>query len=660
MSRMQNSSKRRTFFQSLVNAISMPILVIGTDMRVKYTNPAAEVIFVDRTEHSCIGEHCYRFLFGRDSSCPSSGKSCPLIDCWETGGTVRTEFRLDIPREFPRYYEIYATSLFNEDGTQFGIIELFNDITDWKLFEKWLKAAQEDSDNLAREETAKFLEINKALRQEVHKRQRAELELIRAKNRAELLYRVIPSAIFTVDLDRRITSWNDKAEAVTGFSREEIVGKHCSIFALQPCTEKCGVYSDSIPKPIMSRECFIRTKDGSTRIVSKNADFLHDDNGNVIGAVESFEDITDKKKIEEQLGIERDKLKGMISTMGQGMHILNTDFNIEYQNDVACKAFGDQIGKKCYRIYKELEEPCDVCLMKEAIETYTIQRTEILMSNNRHYELSYTPFKDINEQIKVLILLRDNTEEKILRAETMQAVQLASVGKLAAGVAHEINNPINGIINYAQVIQDEAGESEVLFDISEKIIREGERVANIVSNLLSFARQQDDTLTRVFIHDVINDATDLIKHQLTKNCIILEIELPSDLPPVLGHHQQLQQVYLNLFSNARFALNQKYSGKDLDKKILISGKVVTIDEMDYVQVDFKDMGIGISDEMAHKIFEPFFSSKSHGEGTGLGLSISKEIISKHNGFLHVESEKDEFTKMSVGLPVYIHDEKDDE
>ena len=646
----------RSFFESLINTISMPILVIGTDMEVKFINPAAEVIFSDRTEFAQVGAQCYRFLFGQDTPCPERGKSCPLVDCQETGGTVRTEFRLDIPRDFPRYYEIFATQLFSEDGAPLGIIELFNDITDWKLFEKWLKAAQEDSDNLARERTSKLLEINKALRQEVHERQRAELELIRAKNRSELMYRVIPSAIFTVDLNQRITSWNDKAEAITGYSREEIVGKHCSVFALNPCTEQCGVYSDSIPKPIVGRECQIRTKDGRICIVAKNGDFLHDDNGNVIGAVESFEDITEKKKIEEQLSIERDKLKGMISTMGQGMHILNRDFNIEYQNDVACKAFGDQLGQKCYRVYKELAEPCDVCLMKEAIETYTIQRTEILMSNNRHYELSYTPFKDIDEQIKVLILLRDNTEEKIMRAETMQAVQLASVGKLAAGVAHEINNPINGIINYAQIIQDEAEGSEILSDISEKIIREGERVANIVSNLLSFARQQDETHTRVALKDVIRDATDLIKHQLTKNCILIEVNLPDDLPPVLGHHQQLQQVFLNLFGNARFALNQRFSGKDPDKKIIIDGTVVTINGTDYVQINFKDLGVGIPEEVVHKIFEPFFSSKSQGEGTGLGLSISKEIITKHNGYLHVNSDAQSYTDMVVGLPVYTDEE----
>ena len=166
-----------------------------------------------------------------------------------------------------------------------------------------------------------------------------------------------------------------------------------------------------------------------------------------------------------------------------------------------------------------------------------------------------------------------------MRAETMRAVQLASVGKLAAGVAHEINNPINGIINYAQIIKDEAGESEVLYDISSKIIMEGERVANIVSNLLSFARQQDETFSKVIIRDVIQDATDLIKHQLTKNCVLIEMDLPEELPPILGHYQQLQQVFLNLFGNARFALNQKFSGKDPDKKIIITGKKVVFNEI---------------------------------------------------------------------------------
>ncbi|MDH3328238.1 MAG: PAS domain-containing protein [Desulfobulbaceae bacterium] len=640
------------FLKSLVNAISLPILVIGTDRRIKFSNSAADILFSEIDINSGIGEHCYQFLFGYETECQNYGKECILTNCQETGGTIRTEFRLDLKDDFPRFYEIFATSVYGEDGTEIGIVEIFYDISDWKLFEKWLKAAQEDSDNLVKERTANLLETNKKLRLEVHERLRAEMALIRAKKRSELLYRVIPSAIFTTDPARNVTSWNDKAKAVTGFSRREIIGNPCSVFALEPCTEKCNVFAEDVTKPIVARECAIRTKDGRKRIISKNADYLLDDEGNIIGGVESFEDITDIKKVEEELSSERDKLKGMISAMGQGMHILNQNFIFEFQNDVAMYAFGYQIGGKCYQVYKGLDEPCEVCLMKKAIDTGVIQRTELVFLNNRHYELSYTPFKDVDGQKKVLILQRDVTEEKIMHAEAMRAAQLASVGKLAAGVAHEINNPVNGIINYAQIIQDESGDNKVLSEISEKIIREGERVANIVSNLLSFARQHDEELHEVHIHEVIQASVDLIRHQLLKNSIILELGSLENLPPVLGHFQQLQQVFLNLFNNARFALNQKYSGKDPQKKIIISGEVRELNGREFLQIMFKDMGTGIPAELRNRIFEPFFSSKNDGEGTGLGLSICKDIINKHNGHLNVETEPGNYTAMVISLHVF--------
>jgi len=648
------------FLESLVNAVSLPILVIGTDRRIKFSNPAAEILFSRKEDECCFGEYCYRFMYGYESECSNHGKECILTECQETGGTVRTEFRMDLKDDFPRFYEIFATSLYGDNGTEIGIVEIFYDISDWKLFEKWLKAAQQDSDNLLKERTANLLEINKKLRQQVHERIRAEMALLRAKKRSELLYRVIPSAIFTTDTDKNVTSWNDKAKAVTGYTRRDIIGRPCSIFAMEPCTEKCGVFSDDVKKPIVGRECMIMTKDGQKRIISKNADYLLDDDGNIIGGVESFEDITDIKQVEEALSSERDKLKGMISAMGQGMHILNRDYVFEFQNDVAVRSFGNQKGKMCFRVYRGLEEPCENCLMKTAIETGVIQRTELVFSNNRHYELSYTPFRDVDGQKKVLILQRDVTEEKIMHAEAMRAAQLASVGKLAAGVAHEINNPINGIINYAQIIQDESEDNELLAEISDKIIREGERVANIVSNLLSFARQHDQELHEVHIAEVVKASVDLINHQLTKNSIILQVERLVDMPPILGHFQQLQQVFLNLFNNARYALNQRYSGKDPQKKIIISAEVKARDGREYVQVTFRDMGTGIPQNLLDKIFEPFFSSKTDGEGTGLGLSISRDIITKHNGYLEVDTEPGSHTAMIIGLPVFAAESKQSE
>lgn len=140
-----------------------------------------------------------------------------------------------------------------------------------------------------------------AIKEDITARKNAELELQESREFAELIYKVIPSAIFTVDNDQKITSWNHQAEVITGFSTEEMIGQTCHKFAQTPCLHHCGLYDDSLPKPLKARECIIRTKDGQSLTVLKNVDALRDKHGNIIGGIESFEDITDRKQTELDL-----------------------------------------------------------------------------------------------------------------------------------------------------------------------------------------------------------------------------------------------------------------------------------------------------------------------------------------------------------------------
>lgn len=644
-------ARRHQFLQSVINDVSDPILVVGTDMRVKLINRAARD-FPALREACADNDFCYRAMFGFDQPCDRLGRPCPLVDVLESGAPVAVEHAQETGDGERRYYEILASPLMGENGDFLGIIETLRDVTERRRTAEILRRGHEELENRVRERTADLLQANKALRNEVEERRRAEDELLQAKEQAELLYRVVPSAIFTVDMTRRITSWNNKAEGITGYRSEEILGKKCSVFALHPCSSGCGILSGKVKKPIIGKECEIRTKDGAMRTISKNADLLRDTAGTVIGGIESFEDITDRKQVERQLRTERDKLKGMLTALGQGMHILNRDYVIEYQNSVLREDFGDKIGHKCYAVYKQEDAPCEVCRMREAMETNEIQRTELMMANGRYYEQSYAPFTDIDGEVKVLILLRDITEEKTHQAETLRAGQLAAIGELAAGVAHEINNPINGIINYAQLLLDEAGGNGPDKEILGRVIKEGERIAGIVSNLLSFARQRkEESEELVGIGTVIDDSLALIKHHFLKEGIILTVEVPENLPPVQVNPQQLQQVVLNLLSNARYALNQRYPGRDDRKRLDIRCRTVTLNGNDYVQASFTDFGTGIPKNIIGKIFDPFFSSKKPGEGTGLGLSISYGLIKECKGFMHVESEPDRFTTMTIEIPV---------
>jgi len=157
------------------------------------------------------------------------------------------------------------------------------------LTEKW---------TLAKQASMKMGQLEQMTKERTHELEKANEQLQHTKENLELIYRVVPSAIFTVDTNRRITSWNNKAAELTGYTAEEVIGKECSIFAFEPCCYKCGLNANDVEKPVVGGECSIKRKDGQTLIVSKNADSLKDENGNIIGGIESFEDITERKEAE--------------------------------------------------------------------------------------------------------------------------------------------------------------------------------------------------------------------------------------------------------------------------------------------------------------------------------------------------------------------------
>lgn len=446
----------------------------------------------------------------------------------------------------------------------------------------------------------------------------------------------------------------------------------------------------------------VEVADGQMRTFEIHASPLWDEAGDFLGIVESLRDVTGRKeyanmlkkdqselerrvqertadllrsndilrkeidgrqRIEKILRSERDKFQSMLGAMGQGMHILNSDFIIEYQNDVLRDLFGDKIGHTCFEVYKQRSEPCEACRMHAAIEGGKIQRTEEVMADGHYYAQSYAPFRDIDGFDKCLILLKDITEEKAYLAETMRTGQLASIGELAAGVAHEINNPINGIINFSQVLCDEL-DDDATHEVLGRIIKEGERVADIVSKLLSFARQSDvgsDALLATDVREVMADSLSLINYQYKKDGIDFSIESPEELPDVWCNPQQLQQVFVNLLSNGRYALNSRYPERNPDKKLLVKLGPVTIDGSTFVRVQITDHGCGIPDDIIDSVCNPFFSTKKPGEGTGLGLSISQGLVKEFGGYLRIQSEVDKYTIIMVDLPLHRTEEevKDD-
>ena len=347
---------------------------------------------------------------------------------------------------------------------------------------------------------------------------------------------------------------------------------------------------------------------------------------------------------------EKDKLHAVINAMGDGIYVVTPDFTIEFQSQVLEKKFPGAHGKKCYKAYMNIDHPCDFCLSKKTIETGTLEQVETMRGNGHHHELIFSPFVDIDMQTKNMVLIRDITARKRFETEAARSGYLASIGELAAGVAHEINNPINGIISLAEVLQDNPGDGATTREATIRIIREGERIAKIVKNLLSFARDRKEDAGLVDIRDILADAMDLIGKQIQKDGTQLTIDLPDELPKVKVVKQEIQQVFLNLLSNGRYALNCKYPEPDINKFFTIYGCHLRVDGRSIVRIIFRDSGVGIPEASLAKVGLPFYSTKPPRKGTGLGLSISRNIIENYGGRLYIESEYGNFTAITIELP----------
>jgi two-component system, NtrC family, sensor kinase len=236
-------------------------------------------------------------------------------------------------------------------------------------------------------------------------------------------------------------------------------------------------------------------------------------------------------------------------------------------------------------------------------------------------------FDDITARVKL--------EEQVLQQE-----RLASLGLLAAGVAHEVNTPLTGISSYAQMLLEDMAADDPKRETLEKIELQTRRVSTIANSLLNLARPERSAFESLPLNDAVREVVRLFAPQIRDERIALHVELSADLPDVRGHRGKLQQVLLNLLSNARDAVEG--GGRIAVRTVHRDGRAV---------LEVEDDGIGIPEHDLARIFDPFFTTKGRGKGTGLGLSISYGIVREHDGAMHAESVPGEFTRFRVELPV---------
>lgn len=424
---------------------------------------------------------------------------------------------------------------------------------------------------------------------------------------------------------------------------------------------------------------------GAQRHRQVSANPVRSADGDIIGSVSVVRDVTDQvvaaqerirlieelKKSQEELEIrvaertselaEKERkfrklsqeFHALLNTISDTLILISSDREVLWTNrgnGLALNAtVSDAAGQYGYQLLQDRSAPSKDCPITRCFDTAENQ-TATVTRNGAVLDISAFPIKEADRVNSVLLVVNDMTQKMAMQAEAMQSAQMASIGELAAGVAHEINNPITGIINYGQILINECRPESMEKDIGERIVKEGDRIGRIVRALLSYARDDKVEKSPTHISELLEESMILTRAQMRKEEIDLQIAIHDNLPEVDANFQQIQQAIINIINNARYALNERYPDRHENKRLKITAQSVTISDSPYVRIVFHDHGLGISPHDLPSMVKPFYSTKPFGKGTGLGLSITQKIIMDHGGYLSFESIKGEFTRVIIDLP----------
>ncbi|PHR24484.1 MAG: PAS domain-containing sensor histidine kinase [Desulfotalea sp.] len=362
------------------------------------------------------------------------------------------------------------------------------------------------------------------------------------------------------------------------------------------------------------------------------------------------------KTSNDELEKKRQEIEAVLDGITDLMLVLSDDLKIQQVNHVFTKWFPgvDPIGKYCYQVFRGQKTTCPECPalrsldLNEIVKDYCIYKVD---GSYRHFDLIASPLKSEGTgERNVLIFKRDVTRDKELQSQFNQAEKMATVGALAAGVAHEINNPLAAISGFAEGLQRRIKkikhlvEPELVEDFSEYtdiIIKECYRCRDIVQTLLTFSRPIASSHGPVDVNKCVRDTLFILKHHFKEQRgVTLKTNFGENLPVIMGDESQLKQVIINLLSNAFDAT--KGGG-------LISVSTRKSSE-DGVELTVEDSGCGICIDNLDKLFEPFFTTKKVGQGIGVGLSTCYAIVNKHNGEIKVMSQEGKGALFKVTLP----------
>jgi two-component system NtrC family sensor kinase len=602
---MDNKIKMTT---AILEAFEDGIYVMNEDFIVEYMNPSMIADFGDG-----VGKKCHEVLN------PKRGK-CPWCRSKEIFAGNKMSREVDVPLVDKTYY-LTEVPFENDDGSILKL-SIYRDITQRKRREEKLRASEENFKNLFEHvacgvfissKEGKFINANHAL-----------LDMLAYESKDEFLKIDITQDLYVRPEDRE---------------------------KFKEMIERDG--------RVIDYEVEFKRKDGRTVPVLLTGHARYDQNGNVIGYEGLNVDISQRKRMERQLKEAYDFINKIIQSSPNAIMATDMSGSILIWNRAAEETLGykaaDVIGKmNIEKIYPEgtarkvmqmmrSPEHGGVGKLKAYPMVYVRQDGTVVEGNlsaaiiydtNGKEIASVGSFVDLKERLEMERALR-RTQEQLLQSE-----KLAAMGRLTSQIAHELNNPLYGIMNTLELLKTEVAPNSKRRKVLEMALSETVRLSDLLRKMLSFSRPDQEEKQNVDLNTVLDEILLLHEKQLQENDIKIKISLAETLPPIMASKNQLRQVFLNLLANARDAMPD---GGDLIVK--------TDSDKSNVIIEIGDTGIGIKEEHLKRVFDSFFTTKDSVKGVGLGLSVCYGFIKDHGGDIQVRSEVGKGTTFSITLPV---------
>ena len=506
---------------------------------------------------------------------------------------------------------------------------------------------------------------------DITERKRGELQLLREKRTTEGILEGMPVPTFVIDRSHRIIYWNRACEELTGFSRHEMVGTYRYWLPFYT-HERPSMASLVVEQNIKALEKFFGDKNlkpspnlpgayeayeylpnfqGRERYLYHTASPIYDEEGRIQGAVQAILDMTKREQLAGELKDSEEKFRRLVETSLDGI-ALHRDLRLLYVNRACLEMFGYQesgemLGRSLLGFLDpQYHQAASRWLgqLERGVTRPRIFEMKGVKKDGRKFDLEGISIPTTYEgQPAIQTHIRDITHKKHLEEQLSRTEKLAALGQLAAGVAHEINNPLGGILVYSYLLLEDLEPSRPERSQVEKIVREATRCKEIIQGLLEFSRYMPSKMVPLNVNDILEEVLFLLEDHLHFQNIQIVHEVNQGLPLIRGDKSKLEQVFINLLMNSAEAMKG-------EGRLTVTTSVGPGGER--VHLWFQDTGPGIPPHYLSRLFDPFFTTKDVGQGVGLGLSISYGIIQKHLGRIYVERTGPEGSVFVIELPVY--------